>query len=714
MPLVRNEGRIDIGAAFWIRSSWVPAELVTGPDGRIEIGDGVWLNFGTVVNARHLVQIGDRSMIGQYSILADTEVPEADGELAQAASPIRIGADVWIAGRVTILPGTTIGDGSVITAGSVVSGEIPAGVVAGGIPARILRHVDAAATVAAPVPPAPTETAEPGPVVPVRAVAELTGLVVADFTAEPFEHALEHAVEEPLVDVATAPYGQVAQVLLGPSQADFAVVWTRPETMVESFRRVVDLEQVDEQEIVDEVGAFAGLIEKAATNYRFVFVPTWTVPAWRRGVGAFDAARGGVDFSLATMNRHLVDRLAPVANVHVLDAGRWLGAAGRGYSTRAWYLGKVPFHDEVFTLAASDVKAALRGLTGRARKLLVLDLDDTLWGGIVGDVGWEQLRLGGHDAEGEAYVDFQRAVKAVTNRGVVLGVVSKNEEATALDAIRRHPEMVLREDDFVGHRINWNDKARNIADLAADLNLGLQSVVFIDDNPVERARVREALPEVLVPEWPTDKLQYPEAFAQLDCFDLPAVTAEDLRRSAMYRSERQRDVARAEVGSLDDWLVSLGTVVRAEPLGRVDDRAGNAAAEQDQPDEPQHAADDGAGVAARGLMDHDHELWTIHVSDRFGDAGLTGIVSLAVRDERAEIVDLRPELSGHGPQGGGDDAARGVRRGRPPRRAAWWRRSSGQPRRTLRASTSCDARFSAPTATCSVGTLPNRSAFPRQ
>ena len=98
MPLVRNEGRIDIGAAFWIRSSWVPAELVTGPDGRIEIGDGVWLNFGTVVNARHLVQIGDRSMIGQYSILADTEVPEADGELAQAASPIRIGADVWIAG----------------------------------------------------------------------------------------------------------------------------------------------------------------------------------------------------------------------------------------------------------------------------------------------------------------------------------------------------------------------------------------------------------------------------------------------------------------------------------------------------------------------------------------------------------------------------------------------------------------------------------------
>src|SRR5206468_1016345 len=104
-PLVRNEGRIVIGGGFWIRSTFAPVELVTGPAGRIDIGDGVWLNFGTAINARRSVSIGARSMVGQYSVIADTEVPEADGAVGDEPRPIRIGEDVWIAGRVTVLPG---------------------------------------------------------------------------------------------------------------------------------------------------------------------------------------------------------------------------------------------------------------------------------------------------------------------------------------------------------------------------------------------------------------------------------------------------------------------------------------------------------------------------------------------------------------------------------------------------------------------------------
>src|SRR6185436_17530708 len=178
---------------------------------RIEIGESVWVNFGAVVDARSLVQIGDRSMVGQYSIVADTEVPEAEGALADAA-PIRIGRDVWIAGRVTVLPGARIGDGAVITAGSVVAGEIPAGVVAGGIPARVLRRsdgttpvaelADAAAVVVAPSPTTPLERAEP-------VTAELTGVVIADFTAEILEQSLNRKSEAPIVAVTTAQYGQV-------------------------------------------------------------------------------------------------------------------------------------------------------------------------------------------------------------------------------------------------------------------------------------------------------------------------------------------------------------------------------------------------------------------------------------------------------------------------------------------------------------------------
>ncbi len=139
---VENRGSIVIGSGFRVDASYCAVELVSETGGAIEIGELVFLNFGTMLYARQLVRIGDRSKVGQYSILADCEVPEAQGAFWEKPKPIVIGKDVWIAGRVTVLPGSTIGNGSVITAGSIVSGEIPSRVLAGGVPARVLRKVD--------------------------------------------------------------------------------------------------------------------------------------------------------------------------------------------------------------------------------------------------------------------------------------------------------------------------------------------------------------------------------------------------------------------------------------------------------------------------------------------------------------------------------------------------------------------------------------------
>jgi len=254
-------------------------------------------------------------------------------------------------------------------------------------------------------------------------------------------------------------------------------------------------------------------------------------------------------------------------------------------------------------------------------------------------VGWENLRLGGHDAVGEAFVDFQRAAKQLTRRGVVLGVASKNTESVALQAMTEHPEMVLRPDDFVALKINWSDKARNIAEMAEELNLGLQSVVFIDDNPVERARVREALPEVLVPEWPEDKLLYPSAMLSLGHFDAPTVSREDVERTAMYASERKRDTLKQSVGSLDDWLMSLGIRVRAEPLN-----AANLARTVQLLNKTNQMNLSTRRFTEPELLEWtrgpDRMLWAVHVSDRFGDAGLTGVVSVEADGGTARIVDF--------------------------------------------------------------------------
>jgi FkbH-like protein len=274
-----------------------------------------------------------------------------------------------------------------------------------------------------------------------------------------------------------------------------------------------------------------------------------------------------------------------------------------------------------------------------SRKLVVVDLDDTLWGGIVGDVGWENLRLGGHDPEGEAFVEFQKQLLALTKRGIVLAVVSKNEESTALEAMRSHPEMIIRPEMLAAYRINWKDKAQNIVELAQELNLGIQSVVFLDDNPIERGRVREALPEVYVPDWPADPTHYPRALESLRCFDTPHLSAEDLERNAMYATERERNALRTKVSSMEEWLGTLGLTVRFEPLGGANlARATQLLNKTNQMNLRTRRLSEGELLA--WAQQDGHEVWATHVSDRFGSAGLTGLLGLSREGGQVHVADF--------------------------------------------------------------------------
>lgn len=648
-PVVTNRGRLEIGSMAVIRCQVAPVALVTQERGTIQIGDEAAINFGTLISAGERVKIGKRVGIGPYCVLSDTDTSI---EGSPSFKAIELGDDVWLAAKVTVLPGSRIGSGTVVTAGSIVDGELPPGVVAGGVPARVLRKIAAPATASetaaaegAPVPQPPaacsTEALQGTNAEDTRPPKHVVYLI-SDFTIDELGRRLADDPAEPKVASVVAPFGQVVPSLLqaAPEGADCAVVWTRPDAIVPSFGRVEAFEEVPEAELLAEVDQFADLILNAAGRYRAVFVPTWIASSARR-LGFVDSRPGGVARSLAAMNLRLMTRLESAPNVFVLNAQHWLDAVGRGaVSPKLWYMGKVPFHGGVFDHATSDIKAALAGMSGNARKLLVLDLDDTLWGGIVGDMGWENLRLGGHDSVGESFVDFQRAIKNLKRRGIILAIASKNDESVALEAIRTHPEMVLREEDFVAWQINWSDKAQNIATLTKNLNLGLQSVVFIDDNPVERARVRETLPEVLVPEWPADKLLYTTALHQLRCFDSQGVSKEDLERTLMYQSERNRESLKVDVGSIQEWLKSLKIVVKSSNLAPVNlARTVQLLNKTNQ-----------LNLSTRRLTEPELLDWTsdadnrvlrvINVSDRFGDSGLTGIVSVERDGQVARVVDF--------------------------------------------------------------------------
>ncbi len=468
--------------------------------------------------------------------------------------------------------------------------------------------------------------------------------LVSDFTIDVFSRYVEHDRSFPACATQAAGFRQVYQTLLSPptdATEDAAVVWTLATGVIDSFARAVRFEAVTTDEVLEDVDRFCEALRRYGDAVRFLFVPTWTAPLEGRGYGILDWQPDlGLAQLLARMNLRLAERLSEQPSAYVLDADRWLRAAGkRAFSSKQWFASKVPFGNQVFREATLDLKAALAAALGQSSKLIITDLDDTLWGGIVGEVGWRELVLGGHSAPGEAFVAYQGALKALSSRGIQLAIVSKNDEEVALEAIDRHPEMQLRRSDFAGWRINWQDKAQNIADLVDELNLGLDSVVFLDDTLMERERVRSELPAVHVPELPRDPRVYAEFVSSLRCFDTTAITLEDSQRTTMAATERMRRASRHQLGSVDEWVQSLEIRVHATTSNSADlPRTVQLLNKTNQ-----------INLQTRRLSEKDlltwlnenhRTMWTFRVADRFGEYGLTGIISLEISGPRAQIVDF--------------------------------------------------------------------------
>lgn len=472
-------------------------------------------------------------------------------------------------------------------------------------------------------------------------------LLISDFNIDMLGRYLDNDDGQPEVKTDSAPFGQIVPVLMDKENVywkkkyDCVVVWARPESVIGSFRKVLNYEHVPIENLLEEVDEYSRALLNIQERVNLIFVPAWVIPSFHRGYGMLEMKeKVGITNILMRMNLKLAENISGLPNICLLNTQKWIELSTEdAFNPKSWYLGKMPFGNEVFLESMKDIKAALNAISGNAKKLIILDLDDTLWGGIVGDVGWKDITLGGHDHIGEAYLDFQKALKSLKNRGILLGIVSKNEESVALEAIDKHPEMALKIDDFAGWRINWQDKANNIVELTQDLNLGLQSVVFIDDNKVERARVREALPEVLVPEWPEDNMLCTKMLLGLKCFDAPVITNEDLERSRMYASNRERHELKKKIPSLDEWLKTLGTKVKIEELSEINiQRAAQLLNKTNQ-----------MNLTTRRLTEkellnwascNDRKLWVFRVSDKFGDSGLTGIVSVEVGEKKGRIIDF--------------------------------------------------------------------------
>jgi FkbH-like protein len=288
-------------------------------------------------------------------------------------------------------------------------------------------------------------------------------------------------------------------------------------------------------------------------------------------------------------------------------------------------MAKFPFADELIPLYADHVARTVAAIRGKSGKVLILDLDNTVWGGVIGDDGLEGIHIAQGDARGEAHLAVQRLALDLRQRGIVLAVSSKNTDEVAREPFEKHPEMLLKLDHIAVFQANWNDKATNIQAIADELSLGLDSMVFLDDNPAERGLVRKLLPQVRVPELPEDPAYYARTLAAAGYFEAVAFASEDLKRAGFYQDNAKRASLQKQVGGVDAYLASLDMTIAFQPF----DATGRARIVQLINKSNQY------NLTTRRYTDpevteaeNDPEVFTLQVrlADIFGDNGMIGVV----------------------------------------------------------------------------------------
>ena len=433
-------------------------------------------------------------------------------------------------------------------------------------------------------------------------------------------------------DIVACGYSQMVHELLagGPALASAPdLVFVLPTHR--DLRHAPRLDATREQAanaLAVEAAFWGGLLDRVAVP---TIMLSFDMPL-QRALGEADGLLpGGLGRHVRGVNAALADRLDP--SVSLVDAEALQARIGPdGFDPRLYALCKQPFAMAALPEVADTLAAAAAARLGRARKVLVLDLDHTIWGGVVGDVGIEGLALGAETAEGEAFIAFQHYAQALARRGIILAVCSKNYEEVARAAFRDHTAMVLTLDDIACFVANFDDKATNLRTIARTLNVGLDALVFVDDNPVERAWVRQQLPEVWTIELPEEPALYAQAIEAAKPFPLHRLTREDLGRNASYQAVAQMRAQAGDAAGIEGFLHDLAPVATVEAidsgtLDRVTQLIGKTNQFRLNP-----TAFTLADIRARGP-----DVVALRLSDRLQDYG---IVAVAVTERRGDTFEV--------------------------------------------------------------------------
>jgi len=343
------------------------------------------------------------------------------------------------------------------------------------------------------------------------------------------------------------------------------------------------------------------------------------------------------DFGFHEMIEELNSSLRNISKTHssvyVYDFNHFVSKYGEKniFDYRQFHVGDIQIALNFIPYFAYELMSYIKPITGTNKKCIVLDLDNTLWGGIVGEDGFDGIELG-HSSNGKAFVDFQKELLSLWNHGIILAINSKNNFDDAMKVINEHPNMILRKKNFASIQINWDDKAQNLKQIAEEINIGLNSIAFFDDDKINRERIKQEFPEVLTIEVPDDPSQFSLILKNLNDFNVLQRTDEDIKRGQMYAQQRERKELEKSISNLDDFLEQLDIKVKMKNsneflIPRISQltlktNQFNLTTRRYQEEEIRNFTND-----------HKFIVGCAQVLDKFGDNGITGVYIINKQDK---------------------------------------------------------------------------------
>jgi FkbH-like protein len=465
--------------------------------------------------------------------------------------------------------------------------------------------------------------------------------ILRNYSAEFIEPFLKYYFGQIGIDceVSFGGYDTIHQDLLSDAalaDCDLVVL----SLLLEALEPDADLKGIPVDEIFQRVTTLADLV--LARSAAPVVINTFLRPILGEGGPAQALREGSSDDRIAELNHRLRRWGATkMPRCLLVDWERLLMRVGMdaALDRRMSYLARSPFKHGFLSVYAHEIFRIGRALKGGTKKCLILDCDDTLWGGVVGELGVDGIELDRNNYPGRAYYDFQKSILRLIDQGVMVALCSKNNLEDVMAVLDEHPHCLLKRDHLVGHRINWEGKERNIQELVGELNIGMDAVVFVDDNPTECARIEGFLPDLTVRQVPTQLYDLPLLLEREGLFDKLSISKEDLDRTKLYQTEAKRRDGAASFASVDEFLASLDLRARIAPASIAQiPRIAQLTQKTNQFNLTTRRYTD--GDIAQMIKDANQAVFTLSATDRYGDLGLSGVLIAKRRDGEAEIDTL--------------------------------------------------------------------------